>query len=78
MESMYNGDIETLLQKPLLVLLNKCDSATFSAEDLSQLEEAHKNCKCKVETKTVSAFEGTGVASVLEWITNALTSKNIN
>ena len=35
MESMYNGDIETLLQKPLLVLLNKCDSATFSAEDLS-------------------------------------------
>jgi predicted GTPase len=71
---MYKEN-EILIQKPLLILQNKCDSATFSTEDLASLEFTNQTSGKKVSSLQISALEGTGVASVLDWITVTLTSK---
>ena len=40
-ETMYKEN-EILVKKPLLILQNKCDSATFSTDDISSLESVNQ------------------------------------
>jgi hypothetical protein len=40
-ENMYKEN-EILVKKPLLILQNKCDSATFSTDDISSLESVNQ------------------------------------
>jgi predicted GTPase len=71
---MYKEN-ETLTKKPLLILQNKCDSATFSTEEISTLESVHQISGKTTKTLQISALEGTGVANLLDWIIGTLTSK---
>ena len=73
-ETMYKEN-ELLVKKPLLILQNKCDSATFSTDDISSLESVNQTSSKVTKTLSISALEGTGVAGLLDWITDTLTSK---
>jgi len=46
---MYKEN-EILVKKPLLILQNKCDSATFSEDDLSSLQSANYSTATKASS----------------------------